>query len=158
VGSSITPDEEPTMGIVSKAAVVWEGELLTGKGAVSAVGSKAYTSLPVSWAARTETPNGKTSPEELLASAHAACFAMAFSAGLAKAKTPPTRLEVACAVTFDKVDAGWKVKSSALEVQGVVPGLDQAAFAAAAAAAKDGCPISQALKGNVELSVTATLK
>jgi osmotically inducible protein OsmC len=111
----------------------------------------------VSWAARTEAPNGKTSPEELLASAHASCFAMAFSAGLARAKTPPTRLEVACAVTFDKVGDAWKVKSSALEVKGVVKGLDQAAFQAAASAAKDGCPISQALKGNVELSVSATL-
>jgi lipoyl-dependent peroxiredoxin len=146
------------MAATSRAAVVWEGDLISGKGTVSAVGSKAYSGLPVSWAARTETPNGKTSPEELLASAHAACFAMAFSAGLAKNKTPPTRLEVACAVVFDKVGEGWKVKSSALEVKGVVPGMDQAAFQAAANGAKDGCPISMALKGNVELSVTATLK
>ena len=145
------------MGMVSRAAVVWEGDLMSGKGTVSAVGSKAFGGLPVSWAARTETPSGKTSPEELLASAHASCFAMAFSAGLGRAKTPPTRLEVSCAVTFDKVGDGWKVKSSALEVKGMVPGLDQAGFQAAAAAAKDGCPISQALKGNVELSVTATL-
>jgi osmotically inducible protein OsmC len=146
------------MGMTSRANVVWEGELLTGKGTVSAIGSQAFTKLPVSWAARTEASNGKTSPEELLASAHAACFAMAFSAGLAKAKTPPTRLEVTCTVTFDKVDAGWKVKGSALEVSGVVPGLDLAGFQAAAIAAKDGCPISQALHGNVELSVNATLK
>jgi osmotically inducible protein OsmC len=111
----------------------------------------------VSWAARTEVSNGKTSPEELLASAHASCFAMAFSAGLAKNKTPPSKLEVTCAVTFDKVEAGWAVKSSALEVRGTVPGLDQAGFQAAAAAAKDGCPISQVMKGNVALTVSATL-
>jgi osmotically inducible protein OsmC len=145
------------MAMISRAVVVWEGELATGKGTVSAAGSKAFTGLPVSWAARTEVSNGKTSPEELLASAHASCFAMAFSAGLAKNKTPPSKLEVTCAVTFDKVEAGWAVKSSALEVRGTVPGLDQAGFQAAAAAAKDGCPISQALKNNVALSVTATL-
>jgi lipoyl-dependent peroxiredoxin len=145
------------MALVSRAAVVWEGDLMSGKGTVSAVGSKAFSGLAVSWAARTEVPNGKTSPEELLASAHASCFAMAFSAGLAKARTPPTRLEVSCAVTFDKVGDGWKVTRSALEVKGTVPGLDQAAFQAAATAAKEGCPISQALKGNVELSVAATL-
>lgn len=145
------------MAVVSRAAVVWEGDLMSGKGAVSATGSQAFKDLPVSWASRTEAPNGRTSPEELVASAHASCFAMAFSAGLARNKTPPTRLEVACAVTFDKADAGWRIKSSALEVKGAVAGLDQAGFEAAAQAAKDGCPISQALKGNVELSVKATL-
>ncbi|HEY7723717.1 MAG TPA: OsmC family peroxiredoxin [Anaeromyxobacteraceae bacterium] len=144
------------MAMVSRASVVWEGDLVSGKGTVSA-GSRAFQSLPVSWAARTEAANGKTSPEELVASAHAACFAMAFSAGLARAKTPPSRLEVSCAVTFDKVEAGWRVASSALEVKGTVPGLDQAGFEAAAQAAKDGCPISQALKGNVQLGVKATL-
>jgi len=145
------------MAVVSRAAVVWEGDLMSGKGTVSALGSKAFKDLPVSWASRTEAPNGRTSPEELVASAHASCFAMAFSAGLARNKTPPTRLEVSCAVTFDKTDAGWRIKSSALEVKGTVAGLDQAAFDAAAQAAKDGCPISQALKGNLELSVKATL-
>ena len=145
------------MGLVSRAAVVWEGDLVSGKVTVSAVGSRAFQALAVSWASRTEAANGKTSPEELLAGAHAACFAMAFSAGLARAKTPPAKLEVSCAVTFDKVEAGWRVSSSALEVKGSVPGLDQAGFDAAAQAAKDGCPISQALKNNVQLSVKATL-
>ena len=145
------------MPMLSRAAVVWEGELLTGNGTVTATGSGAFKSLPVSWASRTEAAQGKTSPEELLASAHATCFAMAFSAGLARAKTPPTKLEVHCTVTFDKVGAGWKVTKSALEVTGWVPGLDAQGFVAAANAAKDGCPISGALKGNVELSVTATL-
>lgn len=145
------------MALISRAAVVWNGDLASGKGTVTATGSGAFRDLPVSWAARTEAANGKTSPEELVAAAHASCFAMAFSAGLARAKTPPTRLEVTCAVTFDKTDAGFRVISSALEVKGQVPGLDQAGFEAAASAAKDGCPISQALKGNVQLSVKATL-
>jgi osmotically inducible protein OsmC len=145
------------MATVRRAEAVWEGDLLSGKGRVSAKSSGMFKDQPVSWAARTETPDGKTSPEELLAAAHASCFAMALSAGLAKGKTPATRLEVSAAVTFDKVGAGFKVTSSALEVKGVVKGLDQAGFARAAEAAKDGCPISGALKGNVELSVRATL-
>jgi osmotically inducible protein OsmC len=145
------------MALISRAAVVWEGDLMKGKGTVTASGSGAFKSLPVSWASRTEAANGKTSPEELLASAHATCFAMAFSFGLANNKTPPSKLEVNCTVTFDKIEAGWKVTRSALDVTGWVPGLDAAGFTAAANAAKDGCPISCALKGNVELSVTAKL-
>jgi osmotically inducible protein OsmC len=98
-----------------------------------------------------------TSPEELIAAAHASCFAMAFSAGLGRAGTPPERLEVSAEVTFDKLDAGWRVVSSHLTVRGVVPGISEADFQAAAEAAKDGCPVSQALTGNVALSVDATL-
>jgi lipoyl-dependent peroxiredoxin len=145
------------MALQSRAAVVWEGDLMSGKGNVTALGSGVFKNAPVSWASRTEAANGKTSPEELLASAHATCFAMAFSAGLARGKTPPTKLEVNCTVTFDKVGAGFKVTTSALEVTGWVPGLDAAGFSAAATAAKEGCPISQAIKGNVEVSVTAKL-
>jgi osmotically inducible protein OsmC len=144
------------MGMVSKASVVWEGDLAKGNGKVSAA-TGAFKDQPVSWAARTEQPNGKTSPEELIAAAHASCFAMAFSAGLARAGTPGQKLEVSAQVTFDKVEAGWKIKSSALDVKGWVKGVDQAGFDKAAQAAKDGCPVSQALKGNVELSVKATL-
>ncbi len=145
------------MSAVRRAEVTWTGELATGNGVVSAVSSGAFSSLPVSWAARTESPEGKTSPEELVAAAHAACFAMAFSAGLARAGTPPDRLEISADVTFDKLDAGWRVVSSALTVRGVVPGISSEDFAAAAEAAKDGCPISQALKGNVALTVDAAL-
>jgi lipoyl-dependent peroxiredoxin len=145
------------MAVVRKAAVVWEGDLMKGNGRVSAATSGAFKDQPVSWASRTELANGKTSPEELIAAAHASCFAMAFSAGLARAGTPGEKLEVSAAVTFDKVEAGWRIKSSALEVKGWVKGVDQAAFEKAALAAKDGCPVSQALKGNVELSVKATL-
>ena len=143
---------------IRRADATWNGDLMSGSGVVSASSSGAFTSLPVSWASRTEAANGKTSPEELVAAAHAACFSMAFSAGLARAGFTAERLDVAADVTFDKLEGGWTVTRSALTVRGVVPGIDQAAFVAAAEAARDGCPISRALKGNVELSVEATLE
>lgn len=146
------------MSAIRRAEVTWNGELLTGHGVVTAASSGAFTELPVSWAARTEGPAGKTSPEELVAAAHASCYAMAFSGGLNRAGTPPDRLSVSADVTFDKVDGGWKIVSSALTVRGVVPGMSADAFVAAAETARDGCPISQALKGNVALSVDATLE
>ncbi len=145
------------MAATRQARAKWNGDLATGSGEVSSVTSGKFSSLPVSWGARTEAPQGKTSPEELLAAAHASCFSMALAAGLAKAGTPPKTLEVTSAVTFDKVGADWTVVSSALEVTGVVPGIDAAAFAKAAEGAKDGCPISRALMNNVKLSVKATL-
>lgn len=145
------------MAATRRADVTWEGDLLSGGGVVSAGSSRAFSALPVSWASRTESAQGRTSPEELLAAAHASCFAMALSFGLAGASKPPKKLEVSATVTFDKVEAGWRVTSSALVVRGVVPGIDAAGFRKAAEGAKDGCPISQALKGNVKLSVEATL-
>ena len=145
------------MAATRQARAKWNGDLATGSGEVSAVTSGKFSSLPVSWGARTESPQGKTSPEELLAAAHASCFCMALAAGLAKAGTPPETLETTSTVTFDKVGADWTVVSSALEVTGVVPGIDAAAFAKAAEGAKDGCPISRALKNNVKLSVKSTL-
>lgn len=146
------------MPVVRRADVLWQGDLLSGSGVVTAGSSRAFAELPVSWASRTEAPGGRTSPEELIAAAHASCFAMALSFGLANAKTPPTRLDVSAAVTFDRADGGWRIISSALTVRGRVPGLDQDGFRRAAEAAKDGCPVSQALKGNVALSVQATLE
>jgi osmotically inducible protein OsmC len=145
------------MAVVRRASATWEGDLLSGRGVASAKSSGAFRELPVTWAARTEGPEGKTSPEELLAAAHASCFAMALSAGLARARTPAQRLEVSARVTLDKAEAGYRVTSSVLEVRGSVKGLDSAGFDTAAQAAKDGCPISQALKGNVDLAVKATL-
>ena len=145
------------MAATRQARAKWNGDLATGSGEVGAVTSGKFSSLPVSWGARTEAPQGKTSPEELLAAAHASCFCMALAAGLAKAGTPPESLETTSTVTFDKVGADWTVVSSALEVTGVVPGIDAAAFAKAAEGAKDGCPISRALKNNVKLSVKSTL-
>ena len=146
------------MAAVSRAEATWQGDLPSGSGKVSAASSRAFSDLGVSWAARTESHNGKTSPEELVAAAHASCFAMALSAGLGKAGTPPERLDVSAEVTFDQVEGGWAVKSSALTVRGKVPGIDQSAFKQAAEGAKDGCPISKALKGNIQMSVDATLE
>ena len=147
------------MAAVRRADVTWSGDLPSGKGAVSANSSGVFKQLEVSWPRRSEPDaNGVTSPEELLAAAHASCFAMALSAGLARAGTPPQALNVSAAVTFDRVGDGFGVVSSTLEVRGRVPNIDQAAFQQAAEAAKDGCPISKALKGNVEMSVKASLE
>ena len=146
------------MPAVRRAEVVWEGDLMRGQGRVSAATSEAFRGLPVTWASRTEAADGRTSPEELIAAAHASCFAMALSAGLGRNRTPPERLAVRATVTFDRADGGWRVLSSALQVRGRVPGVDQEGFRRAAEAAKDGCPVSQALKGNVALSVEATLE
>ncbi len=146
------------MSAIRRAEASWSGDLATGTGAVSAVSSNVFSSLPVTWAARTESPEGMTSPEELVAAAHAACFSMAFAGRLGRAGTPPERLEVSADVTFDKLEAGWTVVSSALTVRAVVPGITDADFQAFAEEIKDGCPISRALKGNVALSVDATLE
>ncbi len=147
------------MAAVRRADVSWSGDLPTGKGRVSATTSGAFKGLEVSWPRRSEADaQGVTSPEELLAAAHASCYAMAFSGGLARAGSPPDSLDVSATVTFDKVGDGFKVVSSALEVRGRVPNMDAATFVKAADAAKDGCPISTALKNNVELSVKATLE
>ncbi len=145
------------MAAVRRASGVWQGDLTSGSGTVSASSSGAFADLAVSWAARTEQPGGKTSPEELLAAAHAACYSMALSNGLKTAGHAPDRLDVMAEVTFDRVEGGWKVVSSRLTVRGRVPGMDEATFRQSAEAAKDGCPISKAIAGNVELSVDATL-
>ena len=146
------------MAAIRRAGATWSGALNTGSGAVSAVSSGAFSELPVTWASRTESSDGRTSPEELVAAAHASCFAMALSGALARAGTPPERLDVSAIVTFDKLEAGWRVVSSALTVRSQVPGMAEADFLAAAEATRDGCPISVALAGNVALSVEATLE
>jgi lipoyl-dependent peroxiredoxin len=146
------------MAAVRTATLTWKGDLATGTGSVSSGSSDTFLDLPVSWASRTEAPEGRTSPEELLAAAHASCFAMALSAGLGRVGTPPDHLHVEAQVTFDKLEAGWSVVSSAITVLGYVPGASHEAFVSAAEAAKDGCPISRALAGNVALSVDATLE
>lgn len=146
------------MAATRTAVVTWNGNLASGSGTVSAGSSELFTDLPVSWAARTEAPQGQTSPEELLAAAHASCFSMALSGALDRAGTPPDHLHVSATVTFDKVGDAWSVTTSQIDVIGVVPGLDEAGFDAAAQAAGVGCPISRALAGNVEVSVSATLE
>ncbi len=140
----------------SRATAKWEGDLMTGKGTTSA-GSGTFRDAGLTWKARTEGAAAATTPEELLAAAHASCFSMALSHGLAKGGHAPTRLETTCVVDFGpKQGGGFEVRSSALEVKGWVPGLDQAAFAKAAEDAKNGCPISSALK--IAMSVKAALQ
>jgi osmotically inducible protein OsmC len=140
----------------SKANAVWEGSLSQGGGRVTP-GSGAFGEQEVTWASRTERSAGKTSPEELIAAAHASCFAMALSAGLSGGGHPPERLEVSAEVTFD-TDDGPKITTSELTVHAVVPGIDEAEFQKAAEGAKEGCPVSGALKGNVEFVLNATLE
>ena len=141
------------MSASSSATTVWDGGLAKGAG-VTTPASGAFAATEVSWASRTQRAAGKTSPEELLAAAHASCYCMALSHELGEAGTPPERLEATATVEFV---AGEGVKSSHLVVSGVVPGVDQDGFAAAASAAGDGCPISGAMKGNVAITVEATL-
>jgi osmotically inducible protein OsmC len=140
----------------SRAEAVWRGDLFTGKGTIS-VGSRVFQELPISWAARTERTQGTTSPEELLAAAHASCFSMALSNILAKNGTPAEKLEVTAEASFEKVAEGFKVTSITLNVVGSVKGLTAEKFAEAARQAGEGCPISKALKGNVEIRVNARL-
>jgi lipoyl-dependent peroxiredoxin len=113
--------------------------------------------MAASWASRTARSAGKTSPEELIAAAHASCFAMAFSHGLAQAGHTAERVEVSAEVTFD-TDEGPKITTSELTVNARVPGIDEAQFQEIAGGAKDGCPVSGALKGNVEFVLNATLE
>jgi osmotically inducible protein OsmC len=145
------------MAEIRHASVVWNGSLTEGSGLITYLSSGALTRLPVSWASRTSAHQGLTSPEELLAAAHASCFSMALASRLAKHGTPADQLDVRAEVTFDNASGGWKVTRSKLSVVGHVPGIDAATFGSLAEDAKDNCPISQALKGNVELAVEATL-
>lgn len=145
------------MAAKRSAHAVWLGDLAHGQGTVRGT-TGALPEVPVSWPARTEAPGGKSSPEELLAAAEAACFSMALSSGLGKLQKPPQKLEVTATATFDKVGDGWKVTTMELEVVGTVPGLSPAEFEQAAKAASTGCPISSALKGNVAISVQARLQ
>jgi osmotically inducible protein OsmC len=141
------------MAAQSSASTVWQGDLAHGSG-VTTPASGAFDATDVSWASRTARAAGTASPEELLAAAHSSCYCMALSHELTEAGTPPDSLEATATVAFV---AGEGVTSSHIVVTGRVPGIDQATFAAAAAAAGEGCPISAALKGNVEIGVDATL-
>jgi len=142
-----------------RADVVWEGGLNEGAGHVTGSTSGALGDLPVTWAARTtEAHGGRTSPEELVAAAHASCFSMALSAELGKAGHPPERLDVSATVTLDTVGGAPTVSRCALAVRGRVPGIDAAAFEQAAQGAGRNCPISRLLAGgSAELTVDATL-
>jgi len=138
------------------ATTVWTGDLASGSGVLN-FGTGAAGNLPVSWAARTETAGGKTSPEELLAAAQSSCFAMALTSGLARAGHPAERLEVEATCSLDRVDGTPTVTAMAIRVTGTVPGIEEEVFQEAAQAAAKGCPVARALHGNVEQTLTAEL-
>jgi len=143
--------------VEKSAQAVWKGTLTEGSGTFS-VDSGVLSSSPVTWASRTGAADGKTSPEELLAAAHSSCYAMAFSFALGNAGTPAESLEVTSSVGFGpKPGGGMQVTHSHLVVKGKVPGLTQEQFAQAATEAEKGCPISNALRNNIEITVQATL-
>ena len=142
------------MATERRAEVTWRGDLMGGEGTIERVGSGAFGPLDVTWASRAEEPAGRTSPEELIAAAHASCFSMALAHGLAQAGNAPEQLAASATITFVP---GTGITRSALEVEATVPGLDEDGFRQAAEEAMDGCPVSQALKGNVELEVSARL-
>ncbi len=136
------------------AAVTWKGSLMEGAGTIHEAGSGAFGPLDVSWPSRAEEPNGKTSPEELIAAAHAACFSMALSHALAQGGTPAEQLDTSATVTFQP---GVGITSVGLTVRGTVPGLDEAGFVEKAEGAKAGCPVSKALAGVPEITLDAAL-
>lgn len=137
------------------ADVVWEGDL-RGEGRLR-VESSAFPELPVTFAARTETAGGKTSPEELIAAAHATCYAMAFSNTLAQQATAPERLEVSAVCSLDRVEGALKITGVDLTARGKVAGIDQRRFDELAQIAEQRCPVSNALRGNVEIRLHAEL-
>jgi osmotically inducible protein OsmC len=141
-----------------RANVVWAGTLTEGKGEITSVGSRAFGNLPVTWAARTERSDGKTSPEELISAAQASCYAMALSAVLAERGTPPESLNVSAVCAFDLVDGAPKVTTMDISVRGKVPGLDVAGFQDAARAGEQLCPVANALRNNVDIRLTAELE
>jgi osmotically inducible protein OsmC len=139
------------------ATTHWQGDLQTGSGTVTLDSSNAGQ-FPVSFPTRAGEPDGQTSPEELIAAAHSACYAMSLSNGLTQAGHPPTTLDVSAEVTLGRDDSGLLITSIVLTVEATVPGVDDAAFQAAAAAAKAGCPISRALAAVPEITLSATLR
>ncbi len=144
--------------IVREADVTWEGTVSRGAGVVTASSSRAFE-LPVTIASRIADPEGKTSPEELLAAAHATCFVTSLGSELAGAGTPPERLEVRCTITMDEVEGvGHRIVSSAISARGVAAGADAASFAQAAEAADGGCPFSSLIKASATVTIVAVLE
>jgi lipoyl-dependent peroxiredoxin len=142
------------MATERNAKATWQGSLLEGSGTIEGVGSGAFGPLDVTWASRAETPDDKTSPEELIAAAWAACYSMALSHALAGAGTPPERLETSVTVSFQ---AGQGIVKAAIAVVGTVPGTDRDGFVEHAEGAKVNCPVSKAMTGVPEVTLDATL-
>ena len=144
--------------ITREAAIVWEGSVARGAGVVSGTSSGAFA-LPTTIASRVADPEGKTSPEELLAAAHATCYVTSLGSELARAGTPPERLQVHCSLTIDEVEGiGHRVVLSVISARGIVPGSDAAAFAQAASLADDGCTMSALIRASATVTVQATLE
>jgi len=141
------------MALRSTGRTHWEGDLTSGSGTTT-LESGAAGPMQVTWKARTEDHGGLTSPEELIAAAHASCYSMAFSSALAKAGTPPTTLETEATATFVP---GEGITSMELTVRGTVEGISDEDFQSLAEAAKENCPVSKALKGNVSITLVASL-
>lgn len=141
-----------------KAEVVWHGDLAKGNGELTLESSGVLKGAPVTWASRTEAPQGKTSPEELLAASHAECYVMGLAANLARRGTPPEQLSCTATATLNRGDSGFRVTDITLDVSGRVPGIDAQQFQEAAQAAEQGCPISNALRNNVQIHLQAHLR
>jgi lipoyl-dependent peroxiredoxin len=137
------------------AEVTWHGDLMSGSGRIDSVSSGAIGGLDVDWVARSEDAGSKTSPEELIAAAHAACFSMALSHALAQAGHPADELKTSATVTFQPGEGITKI---ALAVAGTVPGMDDSAFQEAAETAKENCPVSKALASVPEITLEAQLR
>jgi osmotically inducible protein OsmC len=144
------------MAVERTANAVWEGDLLGGSGTVSAE-SGVVSNATTKWSSRADQADENTSPEELIAAAHATCVSMALANGLAQAGTPPQRLETEATATFDQVGEGFRMTTMRLTVRGQVDGLDDEGFRQAAEGAKENCPVSKALEGNVDISMEASL-
>lgn len=144
------------MAVTRSATTLWNGTLFEGEGTFT-TGTGTLGEQPVSWPARAEEPGGKTSPEELIAAAHASCYSMALAGELTRNDTPPGELRVTATATFGKTDAGFRMSHMHLEVEATVEGVDEGTFQEKAEAAKVGCPVSNALKGNVEIDLSAKL-
>jgi lipoyl-dependent peroxiredoxin len=144
------------MAVERSAKATWEGDLTGGSGEVSTESGVVQTAT-VKWSSRAEQADENTSPEELIAAAHATCISMALANGLAQAGTPPTRLETAATATFEQTPDGFRMTTMRISTRGEVEGVDEDGFRRAAEDAKENCPVSQALKGNVDVSVDAAL-
>ena len=138
------------MAITRYATAHWQGDLKSGKGTLATPASGLLADTPYGFNSRFGDAKG-TNPEELIAAAHAACFAMAFSAQLGGAGLKPERVDAKATVTLEKVGDAWEVTESHLEMRARIPGADQAAFEKAAKAAEEGCPISKLLKAKITL-------
>jgi lipoyl-dependent peroxiredoxin len=145
------------MKVERRAEAQWQGNLVSGQGKFH-LGSGAAGELPVTWASRTERSDGKTSPEELIAAAHASCYAMAFSHTLTQEGHPPERLTVNAICTLENVEGNFKITTMTLNVEGKVPGMDEATFVQTAQKAEQGCPVSNVLRDGLQIHLNAHLK